>query len=322
MALQSSGPISLNNVNVELGLAGAISVNMNQSDLRTLFKKKTALSTISMSEGYGKARMPNTMQIFVVAGGGGATGGGGGGGGVLPFFTLTPTEGTLYAITVGAGGAYNASGGNSQFTSTYIAIGGGTSGTGQGWGGYNGGSGGGSAGPSRGSSGSPGLGYTNTTPGQGTYNIVQGQRGGYGRDYGNWPYLCGGGGGQSASGFDGSSQSGVGSGYTLDAEIITVPPFSSIVPIWNTVTTTVSSGGGAQGHYHTNGGTGAGGVSYSQNAQMYGCGGYNGGVGQIGIVVVKYPGTQSGTGGNHITYISASNTTYHVFTSAGNFGFL
>jgi hypothetical protein len=317
MALQSSGPISLNNVNVELGLAGTTLVNMNQSNLRTLFKKTTALSTISMSDGYGKARMPTTMQILVVAGGGGSSGGGGGGGGVLPWFTLTPTQGTLYAITVGAGGAFAANGGNSQFTSTYIAIGGGGGGNGQGAAGATGGSGGGSANPGRGSSGTPGNGYT--TP---TYGVVQGFRGGYGRDTGNYPYLAGGGGGKSASGFDGSTQSGVGSGYTLDAEIITVPPFSSIVPVWNTVTTTVSSGGGQVGYYNSNGGTGAGGPSYSTAAQMYGCGGYGGGVGKIGIVVVKYPGTQSGTGGNNITYVSASDTTYHVFTSAGNFGFL
>jgi hypothetical protein len=316
MALQSSGPISLNNVNVELGLGGTTSINMNQSNFRILFKKTTSSSLISMSDGYGKARMPTTMQIFVVAGGGGAGGGGGGGGGVLPFFTLTPTQGTLYAITVGAGGAAASNGGNSQFTSTYVAIGGGGGGSGQGAAGKNGGSGGGSANPGRGSSGTPGLGYT--TP---TYGVVQGQRGGYGKDYGNYPYLSGGGGGQSASGFDGSSQTGVGSGYTLDAEIRTIPPFSYTVPVWNTVTTTVSSGGGQPGHYNTNGGTGAGGTSYGTSAQMYGCGGYYNGVGKIGIVVVKYPGTQSGTGGNHITYVSASDTTYHVFTSAGNFSF-
>jgi hypothetical protein len=323
MALQASGPISLNNVNVELGLAGTTSINMNQTTLRVLFKKTTDQSSISMSDGYGKSRMPSTIQVLVVAGGGGAGNGGGGGGGVLPWFNITPTQGTVYGITVGVGGAGSGgTGGDSQFTASYIAKGGGGGGTSQGTAGKTGGSGGGSANPGRGSSGTPGDGYTNTTTGQGTYNIVQGKRGGYGRDYGGFPYLAGGGGGQSAEGFDGSSQAGVGSGYTLDAETQGVAPFSTVVGNgWNTVTTTVSSGGGQIGHYNNNGGTGAGGSSYSAAGTMFGCGGYNYGVGKAGVVVIRYSGTQSGTGGNNITYVSASDKTYHVFTAAGNFSF-
>lgn len=325
MALQSSGPISLNNVNVELGLAGTTSINMNQTTLRVLFKKTTSGSTISMSDGYGKSRMPSTIEVLVVAGGGGAGSGGGGGGGVLPWFTITPTQGTVYAITVGAGGATNGTtGGDSQFTSSYLAKGGGGGGTTQGSAGKTGGSGGGTANPGRGSSGSPGAGYTNPTVGQPTYNIVQGQRGGYGRDYGGYPYLAGGGGGYSTVGPDGSDQiaSGRGEGYTLDAETRTVAPFSTVVGNnWNTVTTTVGSGGGWTGHYNSNGGTGAGGVSYSAAGTMFGCGGYNYGVGRAGVVIIRYTGTQSGVGGNNITYVSGSDKTYHVFTAAGNFSF-
>lgn len=53
MALPSSGPISLNNVNVELGLSGTTSINMNQASVRTLFGVPSG--TIRMSDGYGKS---------------------------------------------------------------------------------------------------------------------------------------------------------------------------------------------------------------------------------------------------------------------------
>ena len=53
MTLPASGPISLNNVNVELGLAGTTSINMNQASVRTLFGVPSG--AISMSNGYGKS---------------------------------------------------------------------------------------------------------------------------------------------------------------------------------------------------------------------------------------------------------------------------
>jgi hypothetical protein len=51
MALQTSGAISLNDVNVELGNSGTASINMNSSDVRGLFG--VASGAISMSDGYG-----------------------------------------------------------------------------------------------------------------------------------------------------------------------------------------------------------------------------------------------------------------------------
>lgn len=51
MALQSSGTISLNDVNVELGNSGTATINMGSSDVRGLFG--VASGTISMSDGYG-----------------------------------------------------------------------------------------------------------------------------------------------------------------------------------------------------------------------------------------------------------------------------
>ena len=89
MALQASGPISLNDVNVELGLAGTTSISMNSNIVRVLFAVPTNASSISMSNGYGKANEV-TAQVTVVSGGGGGGGwyyygagnfGGGGNGG-------------------------------------------------------------------------------------------------------------------------------------------------------------------------------------------------------------------------------------------------
>lgn len=53
MALPASGAISLNQVNVELGLSGTAQISMNSAAVRGLFA--VASGAISMSDGYGKA---------------------------------------------------------------------------------------------------------------------------------------------------------------------------------------------------------------------------------------------------------------------------
>lgn len=53
MALPASGAISLNNVNVELGLTATASIGLNSSAVRGLFG--VASGSISMSNGYGKS---------------------------------------------------------------------------------------------------------------------------------------------------------------------------------------------------------------------------------------------------------------------------
>ena len=53
MALPASGAISLNAVNVELGILGTTSINMNQASVRTLFA--VASGAIAMSNGHGKS---------------------------------------------------------------------------------------------------------------------------------------------------------------------------------------------------------------------------------------------------------------------------
>jgi hypothetical protein len=53
MALPSSGPISLSQVNVELGLSTTAQISLNDAAVRNLFGKPTG--TISLSDGYGKS---------------------------------------------------------------------------------------------------------------------------------------------------------------------------------------------------------------------------------------------------------------------------
>ena len=53
MALPTSGPLSINNINVELGKAGTTQSSLGQTDFRTL--AGVASGTISMSNFYGKA---------------------------------------------------------------------------------------------------------------------------------------------------------------------------------------------------------------------------------------------------------------------------
>ena len=61
MALQSSGYISLNDVNVELGNSGTASINMGSSAVRDLFG--VASGAISMSDGYGKSSSPSRADL-------------------------------------------------------------------------------------------------------------------------------------------------------------------------------------------------------------------------------------------------------------------
>ena len=62
MTLPSSGQISLNQVNTELGLTATAQITLNDSAVRTLFGK--ASGQISMSDGYGKAnRVAVTINI-------------------------------------------------------------------------------------------------------------------------------------------------------------------------------------------------------------------------------------------------------------------
>jgi len=58
MALPSSGAISLNNVNVELGNSGTASINMGSAAVRDLFGVSSG--AIDMADGYGKSSVAYT----------------------------------------------------------------------------------------------------------------------------------------------------------------------------------------------------------------------------------------------------------------------
>lgn len=160
------------------------------------------------------------IEVLVVAGGGGGgrhSGGGGGGGGVIYRPTYQVTPGTVYGITVGAGGngppvgAYptigggtGTNGGNSVFD-TLTAIGGGAGG----WNSANGASGG---------SGGGSTGHATYGPGAGTDG--QGFAGAPSA-FDGVGYASGGGGGAGGPG-----QKGIGSSYTFvnGATTVTVYP--------------------------------------------------------------------------------------------------
>ena len=62
MALPASGPLSINNINVELGKAGTTQSSLGQTDFRTL--SGVASGTLSMSNFYGKANFPKLNHFI------------------------------------------------------------------------------------------------------------------------------------------------------------------------------------------------------------------------------------------------------------------
>jgi len=253
----------------------------------------------SMNLDYG----PYSVDILLVAGGGAGGGrGGGGGGGVIVWQNATVNPMTSYSLAVGAGGS-GTQGGNSSFTlaqgTVYTAVGGGFGASHLG---------GGGAGGSGGGGGETGCG--------GTPTAGQGFTGGCGKSGGH-PYAGGAGGGYASAGANYSGAGGT--GYALDAFIKQVPPFNNLN---GEIVTHVSSGGGWNATTGTTSGVGGPGAGGSAGAaKWYGCGGC-GAAGFQGIIVIRYSGTQRGTGGNFTTYNSNDDKTYHVFTAVGSSTFI
>lgn len=203
MALQSSGPIALSDVNAELGRSPSAPISLGEAAVRDLFG--IASGPIRLSDGYGTSAIPPTLvygqqaftspgtyswiapadvyQISAVCIGGGAGGGGGyaggGGAGGLGWKNAIPvTPGQSYTVVVGAGGAGGAKGatiweagagahgGDSYFISTSTVCGrAGQGGTSATTGGSYIGDGGGAGG----SSGTYGSGYHYPGGGAGGY---------------------------------------------------------------------------------------------------------------------------------------------------------
>lgn len=261
-----------------------------------------------------------STDYLIVAGGasGGASlaGGGGAGGYIASSALLVP--GTAYAITIGAGGTattgnvVGVNGSNSSFNGNTAIGGGGSSSYGvtNSYQANSGGSGGGGGVAENGAAGTGGAG----TSGQGNAGGNGGNRGGTG----NYPG-AGGGGGAGAVGANSSGTTGGAGGVGLN---------------WQSLGTYYAGGGGGSGYSGTGGagGTGGGGaggtgttspasdgVNGTANTGGGGGGSGNGtisGAGGSGVVIIRYAGSQKGTGG---TVTSSGGYTYHTFTSSGTY---
>ena len=242
-----------------------------------------------------------SIEYLIVAGGGAGAGpggvsGGGGAGGMVSGTGVTVSLGTALTIVVGAGGSTpgsNGQGGDgttSSITSTPLT----SSTSGGGGGGLNvsganngrsGGSGGGSGGDGAYSGGAGTSGQGSAGGGSGGAN-----QGG------------GGGGGKGAVGVAGTGSSGGNGG---------------IGATWSNGTYYAGGGGGAavSGSAGTGGNGGGGNSNVAGTANTGGGGGgyKNGG---SGVVIIRYSGSQIGTGG---TVTSTGGYTYHTFTSSGTY---
>jgi hypothetical protein len=233
-----------------------------------------------------------TCDVLVVAGGGGSgsvtdslASGAGGAGGLLAFTSQALTA-TSCNVTVGAGGAVNTNGVDSQFASLTLVKGGGAGGNTANSSpkiGNNGGSGGGASGGNSGnlSGGSPTSGQ-GTAGGSGVSGANSSDRGG------------GGGGGAGAAG----SNAGAGTGGNGGAGLSTYSSWGLATGTGQNVNGTrwyAGGGGGGSGAnttYGTGGnGGGANGASTASNGIANTGGGAGGGAsssGGSGIVIIRY----------------------------------
>lgn len=121
MTLPSTGPISLANVNVELGLSSTTNISLNQTNVRTL--AGISSGTISLNSLRGKSNAPtitiSPSSLYTSRSGGGsatsaaATGLGSGGAGGYTY-AWTYVSGSSYTINSPSSAA-------TTFTTTLIA---------------------------------------------------------------------------------------------------------------------------------------------------------------------------------------------------------
>ena len=335
IAVSTSGTTGLNNdngPNVDFWLtlnstsgAGTLGGTSANDDIGANISIKVDVSypeTTNLSNTWGAATISsigNTVNYLVGGGGGaggstgpGGNGGGGGGAGGVKEGVLSITQGTVYTVSIGAGGAvvaYNSGTWGNGSPSTFGPI------TANGGGGGGPGITGvfaGNAAPFGGSGGGAGSYSTPTYGGLGL--LGQGFAGGNvavwaGRDMG------GGGGGAAGQGFSAISDSqyyrGVG-GYGG-------PPMQSNI----TGTSTYYAGGGGAGGYYTNS------VSYAPGGSGLGSGGnggYAAGAGAAGAGATNTGGGGGGgsgvsmsgaTGGSGVVIFSYANTAPNVASITG-----
>jgi hypothetical protein len=312
------------------GTLGDVFVNTTSGEMFVLTDATTDANVwTNIGDGTGSIGNYDVEYLVIAGGGGGGTYGGGGGAGGYRTGTLTLTDGSTYSATVGAGGAsVSTSGskggdGEDSVFSTITSIGGG------------GGSAGGQSNAGSGGSGGGGS-YQG---GYGTGTTGQGNNGSPGAAdlYGELIYLAGGGGGAGSAGTDyvadppesGSGGAGLNTqsawatatstgdgGYYAGGGGGGTPVESPYYP-GQTAGSGGAGGGGAggTGGAGTNGtpntGGGGGGAGYRQSV-----GHYSSGSGGSGIVIIRYAGSQKGTGG---TVVESGGYTYHTFTSSGTY---
>ena len=263
---------------------------------------------------------PPYVEVLVVAGGGGGGqdgAGGGGAGGLIYNSAYQITNAAAITVTVGGGGAGTlanpgqASDGSNSVFGSLTAVGGGGGGS-KTSNGRSGGSGGGS--------GHNAAGPNSQLGGAGTAG--QGFNGGN-----NNEFAGGGGGGASQPGVNPSSTTpgngGNGNVFAISGTSLYYAGGGGGGGYASAVTSSGGLGGGGNGGgYIAAGAPSAEGKNGTVNTG--GGGGSNGnagnslvtGTGGSGIVIVRYPGLPSATGGT-ITYLNGY--TIHTFTSSGTF---
>lgn len=262
------------------------------------------------------------VEYIVVAGGAGGGGAntnsssGGGGAGGYRTSTLNINKSSSFTVTVGGGGAgapsrenYGSGGANSVFSS--ITSNGGGGGGGSGASGLSGGSGGGAGGDGGGA------------PVGGAGTAGQGNSGGNGYINGGFgPRAGGGGGGANATGghasYDTAGNGGAGKSDTWTGSTRTLAGGGGGANNGGGGGGLGGAGGGGRGQYSSQGGGwqhgtantgGGGGAGFNTQSPA----GANGG---SGIVIIRYAGSQIGSGG---TITSSGGYTLHTFTSSGTF---
>lgn len=314
----SPNPISMSQINVELGFTANATISLNDTAVRTLSNRKTNNSTNSMDLFRGLTdQIPISFLAIAGGGGGGINWGGGGGAGGLGIESAILHKNRIYTVTVGAGGASNASGNNSAISTVWNSIAGGRGGSNLNYSQSTPGDAGGSGG---GGGGSP----SGTASAGGAGTAGQGYDGGDGYIRGVFA-PCGGGGGAGGVGENAGSNSGAGG-----------PGFNTSI---SGVSTTYGGGGGGGGGaggnlscYRGAGGSGGGGaggygagavgVNGTANTGAGGGGGGDvageGGSGGSGVVILVIPTAQLGTYTGATATISGTSTVL-TFASSGSY---
>jgi Glycine rich protein len=215
-----------------------------------------------------------TAQVLVVGGGGGGGDnvGGGGGAGAAVYSSVFSIPAGSYSLTVGAGGAVNASGSASTFR-TLTAPGGGYGGTWRGGSGVSGGCGGGGAGDS-------GLGAAGTVGfagGSSTGNISSGGGGGMGSAGSN-----------AVSGQTVGGAGGLGATYTVGGVAYLVCGGGAGSSYRTTNPIVIAYGGSGIGGNGADSELGPNATAPTPNTGSGGGGGGGGTAGAAGIIVIAF----------------------------------